>query len=41
MGPPQEARVIAEAKSVIRDYLSRHLPGGAGKQGDGGTKPLG
>ena len=26
MGPPQEARVIAEAKSVIRDYLARHLP---------------
>ena len=27
MGPPQEARVIAEAKSVIREYLARHLPG--------------
>lgn len=26
MGPPQEARVIAEAKSVIRAYLARHLP---------------
>jgi AcrR family transcriptional regulator len=26
MGPPQETRVIAEAKSVIRDYLARHLP---------------
>lgn len=26
LGGAQEAQVIAEAKSVIRDYLSRHLP---------------
>jgi AcrR family transcriptional regulator len=26
LGPPQEDRVVAEAKTVIRDLLSRHLP---------------